>query len=169
MSTNAKNAKDLAQETLGAIVSTGITVSREIVEKVYQVIESTGKTKLRVGYISDSMPALKDGEEMFNSDGVLLEKRIINFKAFPASKVPKVLEIFKDKNEIDISELNGLNLTATAFAGMPIPMKGELIDCQIEYAEDREGNPVLTVQAYSVPDAKVAKSFSFSDDFETAE
>lgn len=97
---------------------------------------------------------------------------IASFKAIAADKLTQVKETFKDAEEVDIDQTSGLFLTANIWVGSTqpaLPMKGEKVECNIDFVTSRDGSPVLRITNIKLKPAEKAVSLDLESFFAEAE
>jgi hypothetical protein len=93
-------------------------------------------------------------------------KHIVNLRAVTDANVPKVLEKFAGKEEVDITDLNGLTMSHNIIENdgqtVNLPVKGEKVEAIIDWVDGREGK-VLAVKNLGIAKAVEAEAFSFGE------
>lgn len=95
---------------------------------------------------------------------------IASFKAIAVDNFPQLKEVFKDAEEVLIEQTNGLFLTAniwkTPGRQAQLPMKGEKVECNIDFVKAREGEgQVLRITNIKLRPALVANKLDISSFF----
>lgn len=82
---------------------------------------------------------------------------IIGTKAIAEHKLAQARELFKDSEEVDIEQTQGLFLTGNIWvregSKLNLPAKGENVDCNVDYVTSREGDQILAITSLSVKEA----------------
>lgn len=130
-----------------------------------QVIDAPGKYALKVSNdVTDkNLVASEDGTN---------PRYIVGFKAIAADKLPQVAEVFKNDEEVDIEQTNGLFMTANLWqtGNEQIPVKGETVDAIVDLVPAREGEDlVLRITSFKVRKAQVAKKLDLNKLFAPTE
>ena len=159
---------------------TGIMITRTQLEG-YKVVGDNyvgEEVRLPIANVSDQMALTnKEGEDVFSdregTEGQQLFKNIINLKAIAPHSLEAVRNVFKDKEEVDLGELDGLLMSANTRpyvdGNVPaLPMFGGSIIAHIEKVQTGElaqknGSPewIVAVQSFALPEVKKASNFSF--------
>lgn len=88
------------------------------------------------------------------------QRYIVSLKAIAPDKIDAVKQVFAHQEEVEIEKTNGLFLTANIFKNGEktphLPMRGEKVNCSIDYVQDREGKQVLRVTGISLRPAETA-------------
>lgn len=89
---------------------------------------------------------------------------IVTLRAVPADKFAQLKELFRDgKTEVDIEDTNGLFMTANRWEGEALPMKGEAIECVVDYVDNKDKTEkVLKIAQSRVVAAKAADTIDMS-------
>jgi len=88
---------------------------------------------------------------------------IVNVKAILKEDIPAIREVLKGKDYVNAQEMRDFFLTGTIWVNddgvqPEIPMKGELVDCAVDYVPNREGEEVLRITSMNVlPAVKAPK------------
>lgn len=135
-----------------------------------QLIEAPGKYDLVVS--ND----VTEANLVSNEDGTA-PRYIVGFKAIAADKLPQVREVFKENEEVDIEQTNGLFMTGNIWkTGKEVlPAKGETVSCIIDFVQPRveegqpEAEPVLRVTSMKVHKSRAAQKLDLNKLFEATE
>lgn len=118
-----------------------IKFKRENLAK-YKTISTPGKYELEVA------SNVSEKNRITDEDGKN-PRYIVNLRAVANDKLPQLRELFKDQEEVEIEETNGLFLTGNIWERdgqkTTLPMKGEKVDCAVDTVTSREGEEVLRV------------------------
>lgn len=145
----------------------GVVITKEQLQKDYSVISGPGTKTVKAANVSQTLPVLNSEQEHQENpiSGEPLYKQIINLKAFTKENAERVKELFEDREEIDLTELNGLTMSANYIHnGSPkrLPMKGQEVEIFVDLVESkRQGKKVLGVTDFIVQESASAESFSF--------
>lgn len=93
-----------------------------------------------------------------NEDGSA-PRYIVGLKAIAEDKYAQVREVFKDSEEVEIDQTNGLFMTANIWktGNEVLPVKNEIVDCIVDYVPNKEsGEMVLRIVSIKVRKATVA-------------
>lgn len=121
----------------------------------YTIIDGPGKYTLQV----TSKPQLYIPDP---SEDATNPRYIVNVKGLLKEDLPAIRELVKNRPVVPASEMREFFLTGTVWVNddgeePEIPMKGESIECAIDYVPNRDGEEVLRVTAINVPRAKKGK------------
>ena len=153
--------------------SNSIKISKSTIMSQYVIVDGPGKF---------TVPASGQNNEWVNPNmkkaGSTYEKTIlVNLRAIEARKVQAVIDVFGDRDEVEINELKNLfivhQIHLNSGAQSPsLPVKGELVDIAVTEAVDKEtgstlkdkytGGVVLNITSMIVKAAVKAKGFSFA-------
>ena len=125
----------------------------------YSLISTPGKYELEASSNVTERNLVTD--EADNS------RYIASFKAIAKDKFTQLKETFKDIEEVDIEQTNGLFLTANIWnnGSVELPMKGEKVECNIDFVEARDGSSVLRITNIKLRPAKKADKLDLSSFF----
>lgn len=121
----------------------GIKITRQKIENQYVFLPNpVGKVELTVAQNVTSKHRVLDDQGR--------EKYIVNLKAIAPDQIEELINKFSEGDEIPIEELNGLTLTHSVWINdgqepEHLPMKGEKVDCSVDYVQNREGQAVLRI------------------------
>lgn len=134
-------------------------VKKDSFKKNYIMITAPGKYDATV----------RNSHEIFDKD-LNIFKEITNFRAVAGHNVATIKDLYKGKEEINASDLNGLLLTYNAprFQGRVVdkPANGEIVEITVDFVTNRKGEQVLGVTHMKLKPAVKAKAFSFDDEEE---
>lgn len=166
------------------------TITKVQFANEYSIISSPGKFKVK---------ATGQNNEWFNEriadspKGADYDKTIlVNLKAVNEYNVPKIVELFKGRTEIDLAEFNKLTLVYQINLNINqeypnLPFRNEEVVILVENAIDRETGEnniaidketgeelgeILNITKMTIPEAKATKSFKallFSNEEKTVE
>jgi len=162
---------------------TGIMITRTQLES-YKVVGDNyvgEEVRLPIANVSDQMPLQnREGENVLSTregtEGQQLFKNIINLKAIAPHNIEAIRETFKDKEEVDLGELDGLLMSANTRPYIDgnepqLPMFGGSIIAHIEKVEtgsdaQANGSPewIVAVQSFALPEVKKASNFSLESE-----
>lgn len=128
----------------------------------YSIVVEPGKYALQVS--ND----VTDKNLVANEDGTS-PRYIVGLKAIASDKVAQLKEVFKDTDEVEIDQTNGLFMTANIWANgnERLPVKGEMIDCVVDMVKSRESEElVLRIVGSKVRKAIVAPKLDLVKLFE---
>jgi hypothetical protein len=125
----------------------------------YALISAPGKYELEV--------ANNVSEKNLYSEEGKTPRYIVGLKAISSDKIAQAQEVFKEVEEVEIEQTNGLFLTASIWKNdenqPSLPMKGEKVECAVGFVPDRDGVEVLRVLNMRVLAAKKADKFKFDE------
>lgn len=130
------------------------------------MISTPGKKKLRVSHA----PVFYEGEE--HEPG----RYLIGFTATTPDKRKRAKQAVKDTGDYqlaaNVARLSfGQTVKWDGSAPDFLPSKGEYVDAEVDYVEDREGNQVLRITSINKREAEApagGQDFSFDEEEETA-
>jgi hypothetical protein len=125
----------------------------------YSVIKGPGKYQLTV--TSKPQPFFPDPSEGTNP------RFIVNVKAILQDDIPALQKLLKGKEFIQAEALRPYFLTGTIWVGddgsVPeLPIKGEQVECAIDYVPNRDGKEVLRITAMNVMPAQRAEKVNMA-------
>lgn len=116
----------------------------------YKVIRKPGKGTLICA------TSTSERNRVVNENG--RESYIVSFKAIAADKLPALIDVFKDSEEVEIEKTNGLFMSGNIWVNQgshkPLPMKGEEVEVMIDLVPSRDGGPVLRIRDMRVQEAE---------------
>jgi hypothetical protein len=137
------------------IMKTALNISKSTFTASHSVVRKPGKYLIIAG----------NNNRIFD-ENLKKHKHIVNLRAVTEANVPKVMEKFAGKAEIDITDLNGLTMSANIIENegqvVSLPIPGEKVEAIIDWVEGREGK-VLAVIKLGIAKAVEAEKFSFDD------
>lgn len=141
----------------------GLKISKSKIENEYLFIDSP-KSKVSLAVAQN----VSEKHKVTDDQG--REKYIVNFKAIADDQIGEVLDKFANSDEIPVEELNGLTLTGSIWVNdgqaPQLPMRGEKVDCIIDYVKDRQGDQVLRVTNLALKAPEQASKVSFEQLFQ---
>jgi len=116
----------------------------------YKVIREPGKYKLICA------TSTSEKNRVANENG--RESYIVSFKAIASDKVPNLVTVFREAEEVEIEKTNGIFMTGNIWVNQgshkPLPMKGEEVEVMIDLVPSRDGTSVLRVRDMRIEEAR---------------
>jgi hypothetical protein len=98
---------------------------------------------------------------------------IVGTKAIAEHKLAQARELFKESEEVDIEQTQGLFLTGNIWVRegyrVNLPAKGENVDCNVDYVPSREGDMILAITSLSVKEAVKGEKINLDTFFAATE
>lgn len=93
-------------------------------------------------------------------------KYIVNLKAVAKHKIDEVIALFDGKEDVELSELNGLTMSTSIIMNEPtdvinVPMNNENVKVTADFRPSRKGEEILVITAIKVEEPVLAQGFNF--------
>ncbi len=140
----------------------GIMFKRALLA-AYALLTKPGKWKVTVANNVDERSLVTD-------EKTGQRKYIINLKALAPDQYELAKDVFRDKEEVEIEDTNGLFLTSNAWfsPNQELPLKGEVVEAFLGYVKNRAGVQVLRITGLRVGKAMEAVTIDLDDMFAPA-